>query len=71
MLAIEIVGVAANGQRVVMHPFALRDDDNDNHLDACMGPETTGLQLVRAQVNSHTFYAPQNVPGRAITVPIQ
>ncbi|MEO0574340.1 MAG: hypothetical protein AAF004_02670 [Pseudomonadota bacterium] len=71
MAGIEIMGVAANGMRRVLHPTALRDDDMDNHLDVCLGTESEGLRLIRAQVNSHTFYAPQNVPGRAITVSIQ
>ena len=71
MAAIEILAVTPDGRRMVLNPFALRDDDNDNHLDVCLGEEAKGLQLIRAQVDSHTFYAPQNVPGRAITVQIQ
>ncbi len=71
MAAIEILAVTPDGRRTVLNPFALRDDDNDNHLDVCLGEEAKGLQLIRAQVDSHTFYAPQNVPGRAITVQIQ
>ncbi|MEM7762518.1 MAG: hypothetical protein AAF290_00435 [Pseudomonadota bacterium] len=71
MAAIEILAIGANGERSVLHPFALRDDDNDNHLDACLGADAVGMRLVRAQVDSHHFYAPQNVPNPAATVRIE
>ena len=71
MGAITIMGIRPNGTRTAFHPVALRDDDNDNHLDACLDTQAQGLDLQRVTVDSHTFYAPQNVPGQARTVLIQ
>lgn len=70
MNAILILGVGPDGRRRVVHPFALRDDDFDNHLDACLGADAEGLTLLRASVDSHNFFAPQNVPGKAVAVSI-
>ena len=69
--AIQVLAILPNGQRTVMHPFALRDDDNDNHLDACFGANTKGLRLVRMSVDAHNFFAPQNVPNKAGAVMIK
>ena len=70
MAAIQLMATNALGQRVVLNPFALRDDDNDNHLDACFGPEVAELTLIRVAVDSHDFFGPQNAPNRAAAVPI-
>ncbi len=67
--AIQIVALH-DGSPIVFHPFALRDDDGDNHLDACLGIAVDQALLVRVSVDSQTFYAPQNVPNMAGTVPI-
>ena len=65
------LGIGPNG-RMPIRPFALRDDDNDNHLDACIGPVAADqLELVEVSVDSHNFFAPMNVPNQAKTVPIQ
>jgi len=71
MDAITIMGVWPDGTRTAFHPVGLRDDDNDNHLDACLDAQAQGLELQRVTVDSHTFYAPQNVPGQARTVLIR
>jgi hypothetical protein len=68
MDAIELVGIDADGNRVVLTPFALRDVDPDNHLDACFDDDAAGLTLDRIAVNSDVFYSPQNAPNPAGTV---
>ena len=70
--AIRILGMNSQGNRVPFNPFALRDDDNDNHLDACIGPVPAyELELVEVSVDSHNFFAPMNAPNPVGTVPIQ
>jgi hypothetical protein len=68
--AIQVVGTTPAGQRVILNPFALRDIDNDNHLDACFGPAVDALALFRVAVDSHVFFGPQNAPNQGAAVPI-
>lgn len=66
--AIQILGVAPNGARVVLNPFALRDIDGDNHLDACLGAQALNLDLQRVAVDANVFFSPQNASTPAGTV---
>ena len=70
MDAIQLVAADDDGNRFVFHPFALRDVDNDNHLDACFGPAVAQLELIRVAVDAQVFYSPQNAPNRAATVAV-
>jgi hypothetical protein len=70
MAAILVLGVDSEGTRTVLNPFALRDDDNDNFLDACFGDEVDGLTLIRVSVNSHVFFSPMNAPNEAAAVDV-
>ncbi|HEX9731252.1 MAG TPA: hypothetical protein VGG06_04605 [Thermoanaerobaculia bacterium] len=70
MAAILVLGLDSDGNRTVLNPSALRDDDNDNFLDACFGDEVDGLTLIRVSVNSHVFYSPMNAPNRAAAIEI-
>lgn len=71
MAGIWAMGVDAQGQRVALNPFALRDADNDNFLDACFGQAVSRLKLIRVSVNSHLFYSPMNAPNVAVGVDIE
>ena len=70
MAGIWVVGVDRDGNRTPLNPYALRDADNDNFLDACFGPRASGLKLVRVSVNSHIFYSPMNAPNVAVGVDV-
>lgn len=65
MAAILVMATDASGARTVLNPFALRDDDNDNYLDACFARQADGLTLETVSVNSHTFFSPMNAPNQA------
>jgi hypothetical protein len=71
LAAISVLATDAAGSRTVLTPFALRDDDNDNYLDACFGSEVDGLRLKTVSVNSHTFYSLMNAPNQAAAVRIE
>ena len=59
------------GQRTVIHPFAIRDQDNDNHLDLCFGDDAEGATPVSVGVFSNTLYGPYNVPNPAGAVTVE
>lgn len=71
MAAIQILGLTPAGQRFVLTPFALRDIDNDNHLDACLGAQALGIELKRAAVDGNVFFSPQNTSTPAGMVSIR
>ncbi len=68
--AVLVVAINAQGARVVLSPFALADDDNDNHVDACFGAQAEGFAFERVSVMSQFFFAPMNVPNQSMAVPI-
>lgn len=63
MAAIQLAAEGENGRRIYLTPFALRDVDNDNYLDACFAAPAADLNLLRIAVDSHVFYNPSNAPG--------
>lgn len=71
LAAISVLATDTAGARRVLTPFALRDDDHDNYLDACLGSEANGLTLKTVSVNSHTFYSPMNAPNQVAAVRIE
>jgi hypothetical protein len=70
MAAIQAVATGPSGRRFVLNPFALRDVDNDNHLDACFAP-FGNLELRQVAVDSGVFFGPQNGANRSAAVPIE
>lgn len=70
MAAILVVGVDADGGRAVVNPFALRDDDGDNYLDACLGRQAEGLRFETVSLDALTVFSPMNAANRAAAVRI-
>lgn len=70
MNAIQIMASGPQGRRVVLNPFALRDVDEDNHLDACLNAPHQELSLVHVAVDGNMFYSPSNVATLATMLDI-